>query len=106
MFIISACWFVIPVHITLFHSDENLKKKIYRTKSIVTLKNNVSDIYSHKYSKIKINLDYDLPLEKTKDTANVVILIKSVFNENHNCNCSEMFLKKIYENNLWKYRLW
>ena len=97
MFIISACWFVIPVHITLFHSDENLKQKIYRAKSIITLKNNVSDIYSHKYSKIKINLDYDLPLEKTEDTANVVILIKSIFNENHNYNCSEMFLKKMYE---------
>ena len=29
------------------------------------LKSNMSDIYSHKYMKIKINSDDDLPLEKS-----------------------------------------
>ena len=49
----------------------------------ITLKSNISDIYSHRYTKIKINSDDDLFLEKTKTTHIVVILIKSVFNENH-----------------------
>ena len=29
------------------------------------LKANISDVYSHEYTKIKINSDNDLPLEKT-----------------------------------------
>ena len=28
------------------------------------LKNNISDVYSHKYTKTKVNSDDDLPLEK------------------------------------------
>ena len=43
------------------------------------LKINISDIYSHQYIKIKINLDDDLPLEKTLNMHNAVILTKSVF---------------------------
>ena len=34
--------------------------------------------------KIKINADDHLPLQKTITMHNVTILIKSVFNENHN----------------------
>ena len=46
------------------------------------LKSNISDDYFHKYTKIKINSD-DLTLEKAINMHNVVILIKSVLNENH-----------------------
>ena len=48
------------------------------------LKSNISDIYSHKYMKIKSNSYNDLPLGKTLNMDNVVILIKSVLNKNHN----------------------
>ena len=47
------------------------------------LKSNISDVYSHKCTKIKINSDNDLPLEKPINKQNVMILIKSTFNENH-----------------------
>ena len=45
---------------------------------------NISDIYSHKYTKTKINSDDDLPLEETINIRNVVILMKPVFNKTHN----------------------
>ena len=35
-------------------------------------KSNVSDVDSHKYSKIVINSDDDLPLEKTINMGNVI----------------------------------
>ena len=35
------------------------------TRYLILLKSNTSDISSHKYTKIKINLDGDLLLEKT-----------------------------------------
>ena len=45
---------------------------------------NISDIYSHTYTKTKINSDDDLPLEEPLNIRNVVILMKSVFNKTHN----------------------
>ena len=47
------------------------------------LKSNISDLYSLKYMEIKINSDVDLPLEKTLNVYNVVILAKSDLNKNH-----------------------
>ena len=44
------------------------------------LKSNTSDRYSLKYMEIKINSDVDLPLEKTLNVYNVVMLAKSDFN--------------------------
>ena len=38
---------------------------------------NILDVYSHKYTKIKINSDDDLPLEKTINMQNIVILFKT-----------------------------
>ena len=37
--------------------------------------------FSYNYTKIKIDSDDDLPLEKTLNLQNVVILIKSVLNK-------------------------
>ena len=51
------------------------------------LKSNISDVFSNKYKKIKINSDDDLPLEKALNMYNIVIFIKSVFNENYNHYC-------------------
>ena len=54
------------------------------------LKSNISDL-SHRFIKIKIKSDKDLPLEKTLKMQTVVMLIKSVFNENHNQYYCENF---------------
>ena len=69
-------------HLGLFHSDEKTNRIFQRMRYLITLKSNISDVYSHKYTKVTVNLDDDLPLEK--NIHNVVILIKSVFNENSN----------------------
>ena len=50
------------------------------------IKCKISDVYYHKFTKIKINSDDDLPLEKMVNVHNVAILIKSVFDKNHNHN--------------------
>lgn len=54
---------------------------------LIMLKSNISDVFSNKYKKIKINSDDDLPLEKALNMYNIVIFIKSVFNENYNHYC-------------------
>ena len=59
------------------------------------LKRNISDVYSHKYTKIKMNSDDDLPLEKPLNMHNVVILIKFVFNKNYNRNYYQVFFRKM-----------
>ena len=38
-----------------------------RTKYLIMLKSNISDVYSHIYTKIKINSDDDLPLENMQN---------------------------------------
>ena len=45
---------------------------------LIILKSHFLDVYSHKYTKIKSNSDYDLPFEKTLSRHNGVILINSV----------------------------
>ena len=39
------------------------------------LKSNVSNVYSHKYTKVKINSDDDFPLEKILHMQNAVMPI-------------------------------
>ena len=58
------------------------------------LKRKISDIYSHKYAKIKNNSGDNLPLEKTSNMHNVVILIKTLFNENYNYYYYHVLLEK------------
>ena len=43
------------------------------------LKINISYVYSHKYMKTEIDSDDDLPLEKTWNRHNVVLVIRSMF---------------------------
>ena len=64
--------------------------------NIVTFrfKSSISDIYSHKCLKIKVHSDYDLPLEKTLNMHDVVILVESVFNKSDNLYNCLVFLEK------------
>ena len=57
-------------------------------------KNNISDVHTHKYMKIKINWENDLHLEKILNMHDVVGLIKSVFSKNHNHYYHQHFLEK------------
>ena len=57
----------------------------------------MSDIYSHKYMKIKINSDDDLSLEKSLNMENVVIFIRSAFNKNHNHYYETFIGKSLYK---------
>ena len=43
---------------------------------LVKLKSNISDAYSNKYTKIKINSDHDLPLKKKLNMQNLIIYIR------------------------------
>ena len=58
------------------------------------IKSNISDVYFHKYLKIKINSAYDLLSEITLNMENVVKFIKSVFNKNSNHYYYQMFIEK------------
>ena len=55
-----------------------------RIRYLVMLKSNVSDVYSHKHMKMKINSDNNLTLEGTLKIQNVVTLTGLVFNKNYN----------------------
>ena len=44
------------------------------------------------YVKVKIISDDDLPSEKTLNMHNIVILLKPIFNENHNHYCYQVHL--------------
>ena len=55
-----------------------------RIRYLVMLKSNVSDVYSHKHMKMKIDSDNNLTLEGTLKIQNVVTLTELVFNKNYN----------------------
>ena len=59
------------------------------------LKINISDVYSYKRMRIKINSDDDLPSEKLLNMHNVVIFIKSFINKNHNNNYYQLSFRKM-----------
>ena len=54
-----------------------LEKFLKNWISYIMLNINISDIYSHRYTKIKTDSDDTLPLKETLNMHNVVILIKS-----------------------------
>ena len=59
----------------------------YTTKSITK---NLDD-YDKKYMKIKFDLDDDLPLNKTMEIYNVIIVVRAIFYENKKY-CPQIFL--------------
>lgn len=74
--------------LVLFHSDEKYERIVDRIKYIM-LQNKISDVYSYKYLKMKINSDA-LSLEKTVNMHNLVLLVNSVLNKNHNHYCFQV----------------
>ena len=81
-------------YVGFFYSGKTFKRIFYRIRYLIMFKSNISNVYSHKYTKIKINSNDDLPYEKVTNEDNVVILIKSVFNENYNHYYYETCLEK------------
>ena len=65
-----------------------------RIRYLIGLKSGISCVDSHNYAKIKIDSDDHLALEKKASLHDVVILIKSVFNKNHNQYYHKTFLEK------------
>ena len=47
-------------YLALFHSNKKYDRTFDRIRYLIALKSNISDVYSHSYTKIKINSDYDL----------------------------------------------
>ena len=64
-------------YLTLFASDGKYELVFNRIRYVIILKNNISDVYSHKHIQFKINSDDALPL-KTLNIYNSVIVIRSV----------------------------
>ena len=50
-------------YLGLFHSDEKHERIFDRIRYLITLKNIISDVYSHKFKKISINWDVNLLLD-------------------------------------------
>ena len=69
-------------YLALFYS-EIFNEIFNRIRYLIRLKSNTSTNCSHN-TKIKINSNDGLPLEKTITTHNVAVLIQSAFNENYN----------------------
>ena len=42
-----------------------------------------SNDYDEKYMKIKFNLDYELPLNKTIEIPSMIIVVRAIFHENN-----------------------
>ena len=69
---------------------EELWNKI---RDIISSITNNSDNYDEKYIKIKFNSDDDLPLNKTLEIRNMIIVIRAVFLED-NKYCSYFLLNE------------
>ena len=75
-------------YLTLIPAEKNKNKlknyaKIWsKIKSIRSI-NNDSDGYDEKYMKIKFHSSVDLPLKKTLREYDIIIIVKSVFNEGY-----------------------
>ena len=62
-----------------------------RIRYLIGVKNGITNMISHNYAKIKLDSYDSLPLEKTITFHDVIILIKSVFNNNYYYN---LFLER------------
>ena len=87
------------VKLNIQQQYENYETIFDGIRYLITLKSNISDIYSDEYTKIKINSDNDLPFKKNT-MHYAVILTKSVFNENHNHQTIKCFQKNVHINNI------
>ena len=65
-----------------------------RIRYFTSLKSSITYIFSHYFAKTKVDSYNYLPIEKTLTLHNVIILIKSVLNENKNHYYYKIFLEK------------
>ena len=80
-------------YLTLFVSEKY--DAIYnRIRYLISLKNGITDIFSHYFAKIKVDSYDSLPIEKRLTLDNVIIHIKSVLNKDKNHYYYEIFLAK------------
>ena len=54
-----------------------------KIRDLIRSKTNNSDGYDEKYIKTKFNFDDDLPVNKTLELCNIIIVIRSVFHEDN-----------------------
>ena len=66
-------------------------KKYEEIKDLIRSITKNSDYYDEKYMKIKFNSDDQLPLNKTIESSNMIIVVTAVFHEN-NKYYSQIFL--------------
>ena len=75
----------------MMESNEKFDKIFNRIRCLIILKSNFHTVID---TKMKISLDDGLPLEKTINMHNIVIIIISVFNESHNHDYYHVLLEK------------
>ena len=64
-----------------------------RIKCLISKKGGITDIIDHNFARIRTDWYNFLPIEKILTFHNVIILIKSVFNENKNNSYYDTFSK-------------
>ena len=62
---------------------EKYKKLWTKIRDLIRLKTDNSDNYDEKYMKIKLNSDDDLPLKKTLELHNIIIVFRAVSHESN-----------------------
>ena len=65
-----------------------------RIRYLISLKSGITYIFSHYFAKIKVDSSDSLPIEKILTLHNVIILTKSVLNEDKNHYHYNIFLEK------------
>ena len=80
-------------YLVLF-SDEKYDFIYNRIRYLRSVKSGITQIISHNYAKIKVGSYDSLLLEKTMTSYDVIILIRSVFNEDKNTYYYNIFLQK------------
>ena len=87
-------------YLELFQCDGKDNRTFGRIRHLIILKRNISDVYSHNYTKIKINSDDDFSLETILNMHNAVTII-NVLNKNHKHYYYQVFLEK-YIHHIYK----
>ena len=79
--------------LTLF-GPENYGAIYDRIRYLISLKSRFTYIFSHYFAKIEVDSYDSLPIEKGLTLHNVIIIIKSVLNNDKNPNYYKIFLEK------------
>ena len=80
-------------YLTLFDSEKY--DTIYnRIRYRISLKSDITYVFSHYYMKIEVDSYDSLPIEKTLTLHNIIILIKSVLNKDQNHYYYSILLEK------------